>query len=81
MLWDINNDQEKRIRSIVDDLKTESDMHQAWLTHIQQVFTVPFKARVIESQEQDSVRKTKTITTLNKVGEFSGCLQKKATDC
>ncbi|SFG79576.1 calcium-binding protein [Sporolactobacillus nakayamae] len=55
MYWDNINEQEKRIQKVIQNLKTESDIQDAWLSHTQHVVAFPFKAKVVESQEPDSI--------------------------
>lgn len=55
MVWNINDEQDKRILKIIGELENESDILEAWRSHIQRVVTFPFKAEIFVVQVSNSI--------------------------
>lgn len=55
MKWRYSEEQDERISSVVQDLDDEFEIMEEWLKCIHVTVQIPFKARVIEAQEYDSV--------------------------
>ena len=55
MVWDINDEQDKRILKMIGELENEFDILNAWRSHIQRVVTFPFKAEIVTVQESNSI--------------------------
>lgn len=70
MIWDYNGEQDRRILEIIRDLESESDILEAWRTHIKQVVTFPFKAEIFEVQESDSMVQQGTQLTVHTIDDI-----------
>jgi hypothetical protein len=53
MIWDLSED--RRILEIIQGLDSEIDILEAWRTHIQKMVTFPFKAQIVQVQENDFI--------------------------